>query len=214
MKKPFIIIVIVVMILTAAGLVVFYLVNGSPNAEVKNINVSSGTVSSGIAENTVSPGYINQSAGAGGSSVIIKNGTSPTNAGLPSDYIGKASQILGTLPTSAYLQIGTSQGTVQVKNFYLLDPPITEAGDIFLKQGNGYWFVYDPNDSSFWVAVSGAPFDTVRQTAEQDFIATIGTDEASACKLAVSVGAPYSPGNPINGQSFPLSFCASSTFGQ
>jgi len=111
-------------------------------------------------------------------------------------------------PTSRTMSLGTANGTVQVGNFYAASSTqVGEDGILIVKQTPDYWFTYDPSDSSFWIAISGTPFNTVRQTAEQDFLATLGVSKADACKLDVSVGVPYSAGNPLDGQSLPLSFC-------
>jgi hypothetical protein len=118
-------------------------------------------------------------------------------------------QVYPNAPTSSLLAIGTSQGTVEVNNFYTSNPPVTDGGVLVIKQTSEYWFTYDPLSGSFWIAVSGTPFSEVQQTAEQDFLATLGISEQDACKLDVSVGIPYDPNNSLSGQSFPLSFCPS-----
>jgi len=109
--------------------------------------------------------------------------------------------------TGTTLSIGTSQGTVHVNNFYNFGSGVTDGGVIIIKATSTYWFTYDPLTSEFWIAISGTPFNTLQLVAEQDFLATLGVSEADACKLSVSEGVPYSPGNSLDGQSFPLSFC-------
>ena len=113
-------------------------------------------------------------------------------------------------PTGQYLSLGGVQGgVVQVNNFYTASATaMGDDGILVIKQASNYWFTYDPSDSTFWIAISGTPFGAVRATAEQDFLETLGVSQAGACKLAVSVGVPYSAGNPMDGQSLPLSFCA------
>lgn len=177
---------IVAIIIFAVGIIVyFFFLRGGPIAQTPDIN------------------------SAPGSSLPVSSGVSSTsNTALPADYIGTASEVLGSLPTGAYLQIGTSKGTVQVKNFYMSNPPVVESGDVFIKRGNGYWIIYDPARSDFWVAISGAPFDAVREKAEQDFLTTLEINQGDACKLDVSVGISYGAGNALNGKSLPLSFCA------
>lgn len=110
-------------------------------------------------------------------------------------------------PTGSRLPIGTAGGTVQVNNFYTFGVGVGDDGIIVIKSTSTYWFTYDPASGSFWIAVAGVPFDTIRAAAESDFLTTLGVNQADACKLDVSVGVPYSVGNPLDGQSFPLSFC-------
>src|SRR5258708_6470570 len=50
---------------------------------------------------------------------------SSTLFNLP-DFIGQASQIYPGAPTGTYLSIGTARGTVQVKNFYISNPPVVD----------------------------------------------------------------------------------------
>jgi len=134
-------------------------------------------------------------------------GTS-TTAGTASN----ASDVYGVPPTGAQFSIGTPQGTVTVNNFYLANPPVVEGGTIIIKQAQNYAITYDPATSEFWLAITGTPFTTARAAAEQDFLATLGISKADACKLSVTSGIVYSPGDPNDGKSFPLSFCATGAF--
>jgi hypothetical protein len=135
----------------------------------------------------------------------------PNNPVLPasdiSDEAGTASEILGTIPTGPTLVLGTASGNVTVNNFYEADPPDTFDGVLILKLTQNYLIVYDPSDSSFWLAVTGTPFTTWQTAAEQDLLSTLGIGESDACKLSVTAGVIYGPGNPENGVSLPLSFC-------
>jgi hypothetical protein len=128
------------------------------------------------------------------------------------DYLGTASEVFGNNPTGTTLSIGTSQGTVAVNNFYASDPPVDLSQYIVIKITQNYLVDYDPTDSSFWIGVSGMPFSNWQNIAEQDFLATLGISQSDACKLSVVEGVIYSADNPDDGMSFPLSFCASSTF--
>jgi len=124
-----------------------------------------------------------------------------------SDAIGTASQILRGLPTGQTFTIGTSRGSVEVRNFYLLNPVVVEGGSVVLKQTQNYSIVYDYLDSSFWLAISGIPFTTWQPVAEQDFLNILNISKDDACKLNVSSGVYYDQQNPLSGKSFPLSFC-------
>lgn len=127
------------------------------------------------------------------------------------DYIGSASQIFGALPTGSKLSIGTPNGIVVVKNFYSANPSVVDGGGMVIKNTAGYRIVYDRSGSSFWLAILARPFGTWQNAAEQDLLKTLGITESDACKLRVSSGVPYAPGDPLDGGSFPLSFC-STTF--
>ena len=123
-----------------------------------------------------------------------------------------ASATVSGAPDGPYLSIGTTAGTVQINNFYLTNPPIDDGGDIVIKQTDSYTISYDPTDSSFWIGISAVPFMTWQPVAEQDFLTTLGVSKADACKLKVTSGAIYSLGNPFDGASLPLSFCAGGAF--
>jgi hypothetical protein len=107
------------------------------------------------------------------------------------------------------------KGTVSVKNFYASNPTVIHGGSVVLKQTDNYLLLYDPNDDipdnqtgRFWVQIAGSPFERWRQLAEKDLLTILGINQSDACKLDVVVGVVYSRGNPLNGKSFPLSFCA------
>jgi hypothetical protein len=145
---------------------------------------------------------LTHNAGNVGSNVLP--GISSTSGGqLPSVAV-----VYPDAPTGQTISLGTANGTVRVDNFYAASSTqVGEDGTLIIKQTSDYWFSYDPSDSSFWIAISGTPFAAVQQAAEQDFLTTLGVSKADACKLDVSVGVPYSAGNPLDGQSLPLSFC-------
>lgn len=145
-------------------------------------------------------------------SVFLKNGgTNVIENQAPTGGTGQAISVAAAYPnapTGQYISIGTADGTVQVNNFYTSSATeVGEDGILIIKQTPTYWFTYDPSDSSFWIALSGTPLGAVQQTAEQDFLTTLGVSTTVACKLNVSEGQPYVAGSPTNGQSLPLSFC-------
>ncbi len=147
------------------------------------------------------------STGMAGQSQAPSVGTGAATSGTGGTGSTPIAEVYPSAPTGMFFGIGTPKGVVEVKNFYNPSSTVGEDGTIIIKQTPDYWFAYNPQDSSFWVAVSGTPFAVVRQAAEADFIVTLGVSQADACKLNVSVGVPYSAGNPLNGQSFPLGFC-------
>ena len=189
MKKTLIIILIIVVIALGVGL---YFLFAHPS------NLGTQTVT-----NTQSTGGLPAPVINGSPSI-----SSTTNSSNLPDYIGPASEVLGSLPGGGMLQIGTAQGTVTVNNFYTNDPPVVEGDVIVFKQTPNYDMTYDPSTSEFWLAILGTPFETWRVAAEQDFLSTLGISQADACKLSVTSGVLYSPGNSLDGESFPLSFCS------
>jgi hypothetical protein len=121
--------------------------------------------------------------------------------------MGTASQIIGKLPTGPLLVIKTPHGDVTVRNFYEANPPVVEVGDLAIKITRKYVLTFNTSASSFWLAIKGKPFSAWRVVAEQDFLATLGVSKVDACKLDVTSGVIYTPGDPNDGKSFPLSFC-------
>lgn len=135
-----------------------------------------------------------------------------TNTSTLADYTAQASDVYGSLPTGTYLKLGTPKGIVQVNNFYLSNPPVVEGGILVIKQTQNYFISYDPTEGSFWLGITGSPFSTWQQAAEQDFLSTLGISATNACKLSVTSGVVYSPGNALDGESVPLSICGNSAF--
>jgi len=127
--------------------------------------------------------------------------TATSSGGVP------ASQALPGAPKESTLTIGTSQGSVVVKNFYLSNPKVDYDGNVLVAETQNYFISYDTSDSSFWIAITSEPFNTWRALAEADFISILGITQRDACKLSVSEGIPYDATNALSGKSFPLSFC-------
>jgi hypothetical protein len=180
--KKFIITLAIILLLAAAGFGIYFVFNKNTTATDTNATGGAGTVSTG---------------------------------GLPAASVGSSTPVLASavwnnLPTSTTIVIGTAKGGVSVKNFYLANPPTDSDGDVVLKQTQNYVIVYNPLDSSFWLGITGSPFATWQNTAEQDFLTTLGISQSDACKLDVTSGVIYSPNNPNDGKSFPLSFCTAS----
>jgi hypothetical protein len=200
MRRTIIIfILILLLVLLGAGLY-FLFFAGKTSQSGLNSNPHSGQ------SGTLPAPTINSSTSTDVGSITSSSSTLP-------DYLGQASDFFGPLPTTASLTIGTAQGAVQVNNFYLSNPPVNQDEDVVIKQAADYYIVYDPSDSNFWLGISGTPFATWRPVAEADFLTTLGINQANACKLSVTSGVIYLPGNPADGQSLPLSFCVSGAFG-
>lgn len=127
-------------------------------------------------------------------------------ASLP-DRIGTASSVFGKLPAGPTLAIKTKSGDVVVHNFYSANTPVNEAQDLVIKITKKYLIVYDPSDMSFWLGIKGKPFEAWQHAAEVDLLKTLAISEAEACRLTATSGVIYSPGDPNNGKSFPLTLC-------
>ncbi len=137
----------------------------------------------------------------------------PLSTGNGAD-LSMPSDTASSTPTGATLTIGTNQGSITVKNFYLSNPQINEAGDYVLETTTNYAIVYLPTYSGFWIGVSSTPFSSWRIPAEADFLSLLAITKSQACDLSVSEGVIYSPSNPDDGSSFPLSFCGNAFQGR
>jgi flagellar basal body-associated protein FliL len=121
-------------------------------------------------------------------------------------------------PTSSALTLGTAKGNVTMNNFYKSADYIAEDRQTveIQQQTSTYSIVYNVSDSSFIITILSMPFETTREAAETVFLNSLGISRQDACKLNVSEGVPafVSDSDQYIGKSFPLSFCASSTFSQ
>jgi hypothetical protein len=111
-------------------------------------------------------------------------------------------------PTSTTIVLGTSQGSVTVNNFYAT--ALGADGEFIRLAQNNYKIDYDTDNSSFDLDVDPASFDTGRASAEANFLTLLGISQTDACKLTVAVSEVAASSS----LRLPLSFCASSTFGQ
>lgn len=118
------------------------------------------------------------------------------------------------VPAGSTVTIGTSQGSVMVNNFYKnADYIAQDQNAVVIQQTVNYGIFYNILNSGFTITIFSAPFDAVRQTAEVAFLSSLNISQQDACKLSVYENASGNIANEYAGQSFPLSFCASSTFG-
>lgn len=119
-----------------------------------------------------------------------------------------AAQVLSNTSTSTLLIIGTPSGSVQINNFYLKDPQVTDGGETVILASSTYYIItYDTKDSSFWIGIDADQFVALRPGAEQALLSALGVSAPVACKLTISVGTFYSATSSMNGQSFPPGFC-------
>lgn len=99
--------------------------------------------------------------------------------------------------------LGTPSGSVEVRNFYRTGAR-DEGGSIVIARSDTYFISYDTFSSSFWIAIFGSDFDTIRKLAESVFLANLQISQADACRLDVSV-TPYEATAERSDKS--LSFC-------
>jgi len=107
--------------------------------------------------------------------------------------------IADTFPKTETIGIGTTQGTIEVKNFYKMLAD-TEEGSVIMKENENYKIFYDRSTSRFYIYLT-APSASQSQ-AETDLLSILGVGQQDACKLNVLV---FQPGQS-NGTN--LSFCA------
>jgi hypothetical protein len=119
------------------------------------------------------------------------------------------------IPTGDTITLGTSQGSVTMNNFYKSAGYITQDQQaVVIQQSSAYSIVYNVPVSSFTLTISSAPPETVRQTMEGAFLSSLGISQVDACKLKVNESISSGVSDQYAGELFPLSFCATSTFGQ
>ena len=135
------------------------------------------------------------------------NSSSSTNVG--NEVTFPALQVLSDTPTSALLTLGTANGSVQVNNFYLSDPMVTDGGEtIILASTTSYLITYDTTDSSFWIGIDPGQFTAVRPVAEQALLSLLGVSSTDAWQALISLLARSDSSTSFNSQSFPPSFCS------
>lgn len=113
------------------------------------------------------------------------------------------------VPTSTTVVLGTSNGSITMNNFYTA--ALGADGEfVRLLQNGNYKIDYDTNKSSFDLDINSTTFDASRVLAETNFLTVLNISQSDACKLTVAVSEVVASSS----LRLPLSFCASSTFGQ
>ncbi|MGD1003729.1 MAG: hypothetical protein ABR884_04125 [Minisyncoccia bacterium] len=137
------------------------------------------------------------------------NATVSTTGTLPPVSTSTAtSSTTLAIPTSTTITLGTSQGSVTVKNFYQSADYITQDQQtVAVSQTTDYVIAYNVSDSSFAIALLSTPLEAARQAAESAFLTQLGISQQDACKLTVYEGVPASVSDQYIGQNFSLSFC-------
>jgi hypothetical protein len=116
-------------------------------------------------------------------------------------------------PSSTFIILGTSQGSVTTTNFYQNASYITPDGQtVEIAQSPSYSIVYNKGDSSFIISLLSTPLKAAQAAAEQAFLNDLGITQQSACKLNVNEGVPISVSDQYPGVNFSLSFCPGTTY--
>ncbi len=140
-------------------------------------------------------------------------GATGTTGTLPPVFVSTAT-VPSAFPTSSTITLGTNQGNVTTNNFYKNASYVTQDQQtVVIRQTPTYDINYNVSDSSFIISILSLPFDTARQAAEAEFLSALGISQQDACRLKVYEGVPAYVSDQYIGQLFPLSFCATSTFG-
>ncbi len=118
----------------------------------------------------------------------------------PGGYLPKANI---KLPTGDTFTVGGKE----IKNIYNSAQNINDNGDAVFAQTESYQQVYILQAQYFIITVTGTPFESARQAAEQDFLKKLGISQEDACVLDVRVGTPYFANPNEAGKTYKLSFC-------
>jgi hypothetical protein len=117
------------------------------------------------------------------------------------------------IPPGDTLSIGTTKGTVTMDNFYNNAVYLDQAEQtVVIQQSSTYSIIYNIPDSNFAITIVGTPFASVRPTAEGAFLTTLGISQSDACKLSVTINAPYNVDSNPADQGVGLSFCGGGAF--
>jgi hypothetical protein len=138
------------------------------------------------------------------------NGTPVGNQGTGGN-LPPVSTSSASFPSGTTFQIGTSQGSVTVNNFYKTEDYITQDQEtVVLVENDNYTIVYNRDDSGFIIAILvDAP--GVRSAAESAFLSQLGISQSDACKLTVNERI-LDTSSPDDGELMGLSFCGNGAF--
>lgn len=116
-----------------------------------------------------------------------------------------------TKPPGNKFSISTSQGNVEVNNFFSAAKIIETA--VYLKETANYVIIYNSDSGQFLIALYGRTAgenNQDRQNAETDFLNILGVTRTDACKLNVDQEVSNSYDNNLSGTNYQLSFCPNS----
>ncbi len=116
------------------------------------------------------------------------------------------------VPSGDTLAIGSSGGSITVKNFYRGALGVIEESEVVMDRTDAYELDYSRADSSFAATLLRGPVAQTRAEAEARLLDILGISRSDACRLSVSVVIPVSVDASLGGRSYPLSFCAKGGF--
>lgn len=96
---------------------------------------------------------------------------------------------------------------VEVNNFPASSKKINDIGDLALSKNEKYSIEYFPLFDGFLISIDAAPFEEIKTQAESDFLAKLGVDKKSACKLSVVITTNETANPTHAGRDYALSFC-------
>jgi len=150
---------------------------------------------------------INNRANNSSGGAISSGESQPSGSMATTTQSLHVSDIMKNISQDPRIIIGTTHGSVSVKNFYISNPEVGEAGTVIIEETQNYFIAYDTLSSDFWVAITGTPLATWRQAAEQDFLNILQINKSDACKLNVLQGILNDPNSQLQGIASSLSFC-------
>lgn len=116
-----------------------------------------------------------------------------------------------SFPDTTPTRVDTSSGKINISgiktNNFLLNPIRSNSrGDVVFVKTSEYQITYLKIFSEFIVNISTSSA-TAREGAELEFLTKLGITKEDACKLKISISAPYAPGQNPALQKRALSFC-------
>jgi hypothetical protein len=141
---------------------------------------------------------------------LVETGTPAENNGGASISANTSSLAvpLVSVPTGDTIAIGTSQGTVVMKNFYKNAAIVSADGSgALINDDHAYNISYSTYDSSFSISLLQTPVAVARTQAEAAFLQNLGISKEDACKLKVTVEVPIGVDPQNAGINLGLSFC-------
>ena len=111
---------------------------------------------------------------------------------------------ISSFPLGETLMLGTPDGIVTTKNFYLDALRIVEGLELVIEESDAYSISYLIPESAFYITVARS---VAVEEAEAALPALLGISRSDACKLKATVVIPLASGDSRSGKSYPLSFC-------
>ena len=130
---------------------------------------------------------------------------SNSNSDFPAPASGSVPVVSENFPDTSLLDLAAKDGVVTVKNFYK-NIVASEEDSLVIARTTEYFITYQKTQNYFWIAITGGDFKQSRLEAESAILTLLGISKEDACRLDISVGAPYGSQIPA-GEKSGLSFC-------